>query len=144
MSEKLTTEVRGHVLHIGLNRPEKRNAFDVDLYHQLASAYGRLDGDADLRVGLVYAHGEHFTAGLDLPQWTPHFAAGRWPELAAHERDPFGLDQSKRVSKPLVFALYGICFTVAIELALAGDVRIAAEGARFGQIEVRRGIYACG
>ena len=144
MSEKVTTEARGHILHIGLNRPEKRNAFDLELYHQFASAYGRLDGDADLRVGLVYAHGEHFTAGLDLPQWTPHFGSGKWPDLAAHERDPFGLIAEKRVSKPLVFAMYGICFTVAIELALAADIRVAAEGVRFGQIEVKRGIYPVG
>lgn len=145
MSEqKVVVEKRGHVLMIGLNRPAKYNAMDLDMYHQLAAAYGQLDTDPELRCGLVYGNGKHFTAGLELDQWTKPFASGAWPELAANERDPFGLRAEKRVSKPLVFAVHGICFTVAIELMLAADVRVAADDCRFGQIEVKRGIYAVG
>lgn len=145
MSEqKILTEKRGHVLVITLNRPEKANAFDVDMYHQLAAAYGQLDSDSEVRCGLVCANGKHFTAGLELDKWAPHIAKGGWPALAENERDPFGLDPAKRVSKPLVFALHGICYTIAIELALAADVRVCAEGVRFGQIEVKRGIFAFG
>lgn len=142
--QKVITEQRGHVLLIGLNRPQKFNAFDLDSYHQLASAYGRLDLDPELRCGVVYGVGEHFTAGLDLPKWTDTLGSGHWPALAADQRDPFRLDARNELSKPLVFAAQGICFTVAVELMLAGDIRIAADNCRFGQIEVRRGIYACG
>ena len=145
MSEaKVLTEKRGHVLLITLNRPDKANAMDLDMYHQLAAAYGLLDTDPDLRCGLVSANGKHFTAGLELDKWGPSIAAGGWPKLSANERDPFGLVPDKRVSKPLVFAMHGICYTVAIELALAADIRICAEGTRFGQIEVKRGIFAFG
>src|ERR1044071_1230169 len=142
--QKVLVEKKGHVLSMGLNRPAKYNAFDLETYHQLATAYGQLDTDPDLRCGLVYGVGDHFTAGLDLPQWTPAFSGGSWPKLPDHERDPFGVENGRRVSKPVVFAAQGICFTVAIELMLAGDVRIAADNCRFGQIEVKRGIYACG
>ncbi|MEK6806799.1 MAG: crotonase/enoyl-CoA hydratase family protein [Pseudomonadota bacterium] len=141
---KIVTEKRGHVLCIALNRPAKYNAMDLDMYHQLAAAYGQLDADPELRCGLVYGNGKHFTAGLELDQWSKPFATGAWPALTASERDPFGLIPEKRVSKPLVFAVHGICFTVAIELMLAADVRVAAEDCRFGQIEVKRGIYAVG
>ena len=145
MSEqKVVTEQRGQVLLIGLNRPAKYNAFDLESYHLLAQAYGKLEHDPQLRCGVVYGRGDHFTSGLDLPQWTESFATGRWPTLSPQERDPFRLDPARQLSKPLVFAAHGICFTVAIELMLAGDIRIAADNARFGQIEVRRGIYACG
>jgi enoyl-CoA hydratase/carnithine racemase len=145
MSEqKVLVEQRGNVLVMALNRPAKYNAFDPETYHQLAAAYGKLDTDPNLRCGLVYGNGDHFTAGLDLPLWTPAFAGGNWPGLSADQRDPFGVDNGKRVGKPIVFAAQGICFTVAIELMLAGDVRIAADNCRFGQIEVKRGIYACG
>ncbi|HVT35260.1 MAG TPA: crotonase/enoyl-CoA hydratase family protein, partial [Nevskiaceae bacterium] len=116
----------------------------LDSYHQLAEAYGQLDLDHELRCGVVYGKGEHFTAGLDLPQWTDTLGNGRWPALGAKQRDPFRLDAARQLSKPLVFAAQGICFTVAIELMLAGDIRVAADNCRFGQIEVRRGIYACG
>jgi enoyl-CoA hydratase/carnithine racemase len=141
---KLTGERRGHVLLIGLNRPAKRNAFDLDLYRDLAAAYGQLDADPELRCGLLHAHGEHFTAGLELNQWAADLGKGKFPDIAAGACEPFGLDPARRLSKPMVVAAQGICFTAGIELMLAADVRVAAEGVRFGQIEVRRGIYAVG
>ena len=145
MSElKVTVERRGHVLLMGFNRPDKFNAFDPDMLHQLAAAYGTLDSDPELRCGLVFAHGKHFTAGLDLPKWGDLFASGNWMNYDKHERDPFGLIPEQRVSKPLIFAMQGICFTAGIELALAGDIRICGSDTRFGQIEVKRGIFACG
>src|ERR1051326_6939905 len=98
MSEqKVLVEKKGHVLSMGLNRPQKYNAFDLDTYHQLATAYGQLDTDPELRCGLVYGVGDHFTAGLDLPQWTPAFGGGSWPGLQAHERDP--RSEERRVGK---------------------------------------------
>ncbi|MEL0291598.1 MAG: enoyl-CoA hydratase, partial [Aquiluna sp.] len=62
MSQKITTEQRGHVFLIGFNRAEKMNAADEELLHQLSLAYGELDRNKDLRVGVVFAHGDHFTA----------------------------------------------------------------------------------
>jgi len=56
---KVTIERRGHVLLIGLDRVPKRNAFDVAMYHDLATAYGTLDRDQDLRCGVLFAHGDH-------------------------------------------------------------------------------------
>lgn len=145
MSEQvITLETRGHVLLIGFNRPEKYNGFSFDMFMQLAEAYGKLDADPELRCGLVFAHGRHFTAGVDLPNWGDRFSSGAWPTYKDHERDPLGLVPEKRVNKPLVFAIQGICFTVGIELALSGDIRICSTDARFGQIEVKRAIYACG
>ena len=143
MSQALLIEIRGHVLTIGLNRPEKRNAFDVDMYLQLASALGELHRNPALRVGLVYAVGEHFTGGLDLPQWAPVFASGGMPTLPEGGIDPCGL-QGERLKKPLIYAVQGTCLTIGIELMLAADIRIAASNTQFGQIEVKRGIYAVG
>lgn len=142
--EKILTRIYGQVLVIGLNRPAKRNAFDLEMFSQLASALGRLDRERELRCGLLHAAGSHFTGGLDLAQWAPVFAAGRFPDLSADQRDPFGLDPDKRLSKPLVVAVQGICYTIGIELMLAADVRVAASDCRFGQIEVKRGIYPVG
>jgi enoyl-CoA hydratase/carnithine racemase len=143
-TERLDIEVRGHVLTMGLNRPKSFNAFDLQLWHDLAQAYAHLDEEPDLWCGLVYANGRHFTAGLDLPDWVPVFSAGSWPEVPPGERDPVALRPEHRVSKPLVFAIHGICYTIGIELALAADIRICGRGVRFAQIEVTRGIYAVG
>ena len=141
---KLTVERRGHVLLMGFNRPHKRNAFDVDTYQALAAAYGLLDRDPELRCGVVFGHGDHFTAGLDLPQWAPVLAQGRPVDLPEGGIDPFGLDESRRCRKPIVAAAQGVCFTVAVELMLAADIRIAATDARFAQLEVLRGFFPCG
>ncbi|HEY3805368.1 MAG TPA: crotonase/enoyl-CoA hydratase family protein [Kofleriaceae bacterium] len=138
----VSVERRGHVLLIGLDRVAKRNAFDLPLWNALCAAYAELDRDRELRVGVLFAHGEHFTGGLDLPQWSGVFASGTW-SIPGGGLDPLGLT-GPRVGKPIVGAVQGTCLTIGIELLLATDVRIAAATARFGQIEVKRGIYPVG
>jgi len=138
---RISLDRRGHVLVIGIDRPAKRNAFDLAMWGDLCRAYGELDRDAELRVGVLHAHGDHFTAGLDLPQWTPMLAGGRFA-IPDDGIDPLGL--RSRVGKPVVCAVQGICLTLGIELLLATDVRIAARSARFAQIEIKRGIYPVG
>ncbi len=140
----LDVNTEGHVLLMGLNRPEKRNAFDLAMYRELSLAYGRLHRDPELRCGVLYAAGNHFTAGLDLPQWADCFARGSFPELPEGGVDPLGLDPANQVGKPVVMAVQGICLTLGIELLLATDIRVAEENTRFGQIEIKRGIYPVG
>ena len=137
----VSREKRGHVYLMGLDRVAKRNAFDLPLWNELCAAYGELERDPDLRVGVLYAHGDHFTGGLDLPQWGAVFSSGAW-QIPAGAIDPLGL--TSRVSKPIVLAVQGTCLTIGIELLLATDIRIAAATTRFGQIEVKRGIYPVG
>jgi enoyl-CoA hydratase len=72
---RVTVERDGHVLKIGLNRVEKRNAADLRMLRELALAYGELERDEDLWVGLVFAHGDHFTGGLDLADVGPQIGA---------------------------------------------------------------------
>ena len=64
--ESVTVETRGHVVLIGLNRPAKRNAFDLALYSELGVALGAYERDPRLRCAVLHAHGEHFTGGLEL------------------------------------------------------------------------------
>lgn len=139
---RIRVEKRGHVVMIGLDRAAKRNAFDPPMFDQLAAAYTAFEDDPELRCAVLHAVGDHFTGGLDLAKMAPIFATGRWP-LADGQVDPIGLYGRLR-TKPVVCALQGICLTIGIELALACDVRIAARDARFGQIEVKRGIYPFG
>ena len=140
---KITTEVRDHVLLIGLNRPEKLNAADEELLHGLAMAYGQLDSDPNLWVGLVFAHGDHFTAGLDLMDVGPKLAAGKLSLVPEGGLDPWGMS-TKQVSKPVVMATRGTCFTLGVELALASDIVIAASDSKFAQLEVARAILPFG
>ncbi|MEN3318988.1 MAG: enoyl-CoA hydratase [Mycobacterium sp.] len=135
-------EQRDCVLHIGLNRPAKRNAFNIEMLEDLGRAYERLERDDGLRAGVLFAHGDNFTAGLDLAQVGPRLMAGSldWPDDA---RNPWRND-GRPWTKPVVAAVQGWCLTLGIELLLAADVRIASADARFAQLEVQRGIYPFG
>jgi enoyl-CoA hydratase len=143
---RVRVERRGHLLLIGLDRPAKRNAADMRMLRELASAYGLLARDPELRVGVVHAIGDHFTGGLDLADVAPHIGRGPGGGLDAVPDD--GIDPwavaGPAVGKPVVLAVQGTCLTLGIELALASDVVVAAAGTRFGQIEVARGILPFG
>src|SRR3954462_7948764 len=138
----VSVERRGHVLLMGLDRVAKRNAFDLAMWDALCLAYAELERDPELRVGVLYAKGDHFTGGLDLPQWGAAFSSGKW-HIAEGGIDPLGLT-GPRVTKPVIAAVQGTCLTIGIELMLATDLRIAAQSTRFGQIEIKRGIYPVG
>lgn len=139
--ETVSLERDGHVLLIGLNRPEKRNSFNRAMIADLARAYAVLESGDDVRAGVLFAHGEHFTGGLDLVDAGPGIAAGQSP-LPEDGRDPFRLEGVW--TTPLVAVAQGWCMTLGIELLLAADVRIAASGTRFTQLEVQRGIFPFG
>jgi enoyl-CoA hydratase len=138
----VTVERRGHVLLMGLNRPEKRNAFNLAMLAQLKLAYGELEDDDDLRCGVVFAHGDHFTAGLDLAEVGGALSNGD-PMFPDEGRHPWRLD-GEPYTKPVVAAAQGWCMTLGIELLLAADIRVAASNTRFAQLEVQRGIYPFG
>jgi enoyl-CoA hydratase/carnithine racemase len=112
------------------------------MLRELAEAYTRYEDDDEARCMLLFAHGDHFTAGLDLAEVGPAVAQGA-PLFPEGSVDPLGLRGRVR-SKPVVMAIQGWCLTIGIELALACDVRVASSDARFGQIEINRGIFPFG
>ncbi|MEZ5644891.1 MAG: crotonase/enoyl-CoA hydratase family protein [Burkholderiaceae bacterium] len=142
---RITSAVRGAVLLIGIDRPAKRNGFTPAMMRALAEAYTRLDDDPGLRVGVLHAHGDHFTAGLDLPSFAPLMQRGESP-IPHGLVDPLNLGDAgwRRRSKPMLAAVKGITFTLGIELMLAADIVVAADDCRFSQLEVARGIMATG
>jgi enoyl-CoA hydratase/carnithine racemase len=140
----VTVERDGAVLLIGVDRAAKRNAWDLATIDAVGAAYAELGDDPELRAGVVFGHGEHFSAGLDLAEVGPAVAQHGPQVLAgAHRYDPFGV-WGEPVPKPVVMAVQGIAFTLSIELALASDIVIAADDVRFRQLEIGRGIMPFG
>ena len=140
----VVVEQRGHVLLIGVNRPQQRNAWNLAVIDAVAAAYQRLGEDPALRVGVVHGVGAHFSAGLDLAEVGP-VVATRGPAALSgdHAVDPFGV-WGPPCPKPVVMAVQGIAFTLSIELALASDIVVAASDVRFRQLEVGRGFLPFG
>ena len=142
-SPLVTVDRDGDVLLIGVDRAAKRNAWNLQVIDEVGAAYDEL-ARSDARVGVVFGHGDHFSAGLDLAEVLPAVEAGGPSVLAGSSvHDPFGL-YGPPVPKPVVLAVQGVAFTLSIELALASDVVVAADDVRFRQLEVGRGILPFG
>jgi len=127
---------------IGIDRPKKLNGFTPAMYRALSEAFGALERDPHVRVGVLFAHGANFTAGLQLDLFAPMMRRGE-SMIPSEEIDPLGLRAPTR-SKPVVCAVQGVCFTLGIELMLAQDIVVAADDCRFAQIEVKRGVIPTG
>jgi crotonobetainyl-CoA hydratase/dehydration protein DpgD len=141
----VTTERRGHVLHICINRPEVRNALAPNTYHQLSRALDELENDSTLWVGVLTGAGEQaFSAGRDLKQLAAMTeATGEQKEEEAQLwRSTTRLTDRFDFSKPLMARLNGSAYGGGLELALACDIIVAAEHAELALPEPKRGLIA--
>ena len=135
----VTTEDRGALRHVVLNRPEKRNAMSQELLGELAAALRAAADSASVQCVVLRGEGSVFSAGVDLG------------ELAAFAGEPAVLRPFRNVflecanlceamPKPVVCQIHGACFGGALEVALGCDLRVAAEGSKLGLPEVKFGI----
>lgn len=139
---KVSREIRDDIFLIGLDRVEKRNAFDSHMIDDLSAALTHYENTPELRCVVIFAHGEHFTAGLDLVELQPRMSSGIFsndPQMV----NPWGTTGRQR-KKPVVVAIQGFCYTAGIELLLNADIAIAQDNTHFAQIEVQRGILPFG
>jgi enoyl-CoA hydratase/carnithine racemase len=144
---KVLYEKRGEVAYITLNRPEAMNAIDLETHQLLQKSWADFRDDTDLRVAIITGSGdEAFCAGADLkthvPQWLG--VAGMHPMgVRGKVHDGLGgLTRGlHRIYKPVVAAVNGWALAGGFETALAADIRIASENAKFGSFEIRRGFH---
>lgn len=134
-TDLVLTERQDGVLTITINRPGQKNAVNRETALQLAAALDQLDADPTLAVGVLTGAGGTFSAGMDLKA----FAAGETPILPG--RGFGGLTQAV-VRKPLIAAVEGWALGGGCEMALACDLIVAADTAKFGLTEVKRGLIA--
>jgi enoyl-CoA hydratase/carnithine racemase len=144
LHDRVTVERHGeHVLLIGLDRQNKMNAFDPEMFWGLAEALTEYDDDPTLRCAVLFGHGRAFTSGLDLATSAPLAARGELTTLEG-QVNPWGLSGGRLQTKPVIGAVHGRCWTLGIELLANLDIRLAAEGTRFAQLEVSRGLFPFG
>jgi enoyl-CoA hydratase/carnithine racemase len=135
---RIAHERRGRLYFIAIDRPQKYNGFTPKMLLELAQAFTAFDRDPEAWCAVLHAQGAHFTAGLQLSSIDIEK-----PLIPPDLVDPLGLRAPVR-TKPFVTAVKGFCFTIGIELMLSGDIAVAEEGTRFGQVEVKRGLMAYG
>ncbi|MAU83321.1 MAG: enoyl-CoA hydratase [Gordonia sp.] len=131
----VTTEFADGVAVITINRPEAKNAVNLDVAEGIAAAVEELDARDDLTVGILTGAGGTFCAGMDLKGFT----RGERPFVSGRG---FGGLVEAPPSKPLIAAVEGWALAGGCELALSADLIVAARDARFGLPEVKRGLVA--
>jgi enoyl-CoA hydratase/carnithine racemase len=146
MSEKqyetIRVETRGRIAIITINRPERMNAINPQTSAEMHEAFTAFRDDDDLWVAILTGAGERaFSAGNDLVAMSQAQQGGANAVSAAYSRAPFGgITRNFECYKPIIAAINGHCLAGGLEIALACDVRIAAEHATFGLPEVTRAI----
>ncbi len=136
-SAAVVTERHERVLVITLNRPDQRNAINAAVAQGIAASLDELDADTELSVGVLTGAGKGFCAGMDLKA----FVAGELPHVG--DRGFAGITRRAAV-KPLIAAIEGFALAGGLEVALACDLIVAAEGAKLGIPEVKRSLIAAG
>jgi crotonobetainyl-CoA hydratase len=136
----LLTERRDGAFILTLNRPEKRNALNSEMWGEIASALEEFDQDDASRVMIITNNGPCFCAGSDLKD----IAAGTYHAPAGHEHDGFATICGRYCEKPVIAAVEGYCMGGGTEILMAVDLAVASSDATFGLPEVKRGLLAAG
>lgn len=130
-------EKRNRVAILTLNRPEARNAVNGEVANAMEAALDDIEADDAITVVLITGAGSTFCAGADLKL----VAQGKGNEMAT-KRGGFGGITNRTFSKPIIAAVNGPALAGGFELVLACDLVVAADHAKFGLPEVKRGLFA--
>jgi len=148
----LIYEKRDHIAYLTLNRPEAHNAIDPETVIELVDAWQDFSQDKAMRCAIITGAGEQsFCAGADLGRLIPLWTGAREPETEADKRvqaDPLlaqnALLRDLPLTKPVIAAINGNAIAGGFEILYNTDIRVAAEGARFGLQEVKWSIVPAG
>lgn len=138
---RISVERDGGIATVWLDRAEKRNALDDALMKDLAAAFDALGGDRAVRVVILRGKGPVFSSGIDHSLLASVFTATQQsPFLHLHHQLQDVFHRMGRLHQPIIAAIHGTCIGMALELALAADIRIASEDCVLGLPEIAFGI----
>jgi enoyl-CoA hydratase/carnithine racemase len=142
--DKVLYEKRNRIGYVTLNRPEALNALDDDTNAELWSVWDDFAKDESLDVAILTGAGKAFCSGADLKTFIPKWEKANMLDIRKNVPTGIGGGITRgqhRITKPVIAAINGHCIGGGFELALACDIRIASEKAKFGVFEVRFGLH---
>jgi enoyl-CoA hydratase/carnithine racemase len=134
---------RDRIAYVTINRPQARNAIDPETHEALCATWVDFRDDDAVDVAILTGAGDDaFCAGADLKQYIPPIIRGERRIREIVDLGFGGLTRGlHRIHKPIVAAVNGWALAGGLEMALACDIRVASERARFGSFEARRGYH---
>ena len=145
-ADAVLLEIDGHVATVTFNRPERLNAWTWEMGQQLHRHMETVAGNPDVRAVILRGAGRAFCAGVDLKPDVGGRIVGRSPAekvLNYYQRYRGSHRRTRAIEEtpqPIIVAMHGYCLGAGLEVAMLGDVRIAAEGTQLGCPEARIGV----
>jgi enoyl-CoA hydratase len=134
-----------------MNRPDVKNAINMEMLCRLADAWDEIDADPDVRCAILTGADGNFCSGADLDKLVARSMAGLAPEDEFEERIRRdytiifnGLLRNRQLKKPLIAAVEGYCVAGGTEILQGTDIRVAGEGSVFGVTEAKWSLYPQG
>src|SRR5579885_765900 len=145
-TENLTVERVGHTMVVTMDRPEVKNALSPAMLVGMADAWVEADADDGVRSIVLTGAGGDFCTGMDLKAFSGGGSDNPYADRMAADPDLHwkALLRHYQPRKPLIAAVEGYAVAGGTEILQATDIRVAAEGARFGVFEARRGLFPLG
>lgn len=146
MSKLVTIEIKDYIAHLLLNRPEKYNALNPNMFKAIVEAGQSIVADQSIRAVIISGAGRGFCAGLDFESFEEMVSGDAAQTLFSRsEGSPANNAQLvsliwKQVPVPVIAAIHGVAFGGGLQIALAADVRLAASDARFSVMEIKWGL----
>ena len=145
MSDRVLVTVNEHVAEVMLNRPDKYNALDLDMFHALDAVLRRLKQESGVRAVVLHGSGDNFCAGIDLDLLKHGGEAAMKTLLRPVDGTPATLAQWvaygwRKLPAPVICALRGITYGGGFQIAMGADLRYAAPDVRLSIMEARWGL----
>lgn len=145
-----------HVLHVELNRPDKRNAINRDMFREIALCFSEINVDQQCRAVVISGAGKLFCGGIDFMDMAEIMSVAAGSDTGARDdvasrakftRQMIVLLQTSftniaKCSKPVIAAIHGSCIGAGVDLITATDIRYATKDASFSVREVALGLAA--
>ena len=144
MSQLVSVSISDHVAEVRLNRPDKMNALNPDMFEAISQAGASVAANKDIRAVVLSGEGKAFCAGLDLENFTSEeftsnpFGEGRGGSYPNFFQSPAWAWKS--VPVPVICALHGVAFGGGLQIALGADIRIAEPTTRMSVMEIKWGL----
>lgn len=137
MYENLIYEVKEGIAYVTVNRPKSMNALSNEVLDELYAAFTAVNDDPEVQIAILTGEGKAFVAGADISQMVNlSTLEGRAMMIKGQNV----MNHIESIDKPVIGAINGFALGGGCELAMACDMRIASEKAKFGQPEVNLGI----